>query len=515
MGHRGRGRGPLWALAVVAAAGAALRVAPILAYGRYGSRPDYDDGVNFAAATLLTGGTLPYRDFFYAHPPGGLLALAPFGLLGRWMDPGRAFTVAGLAVVAVAALTTFLLGRLCWRTWGPAAGLVAAAAYAVHPEVVVAERTTFMEPVLNLACIGLATLWLDQPTPSRRRALAAGALAGAAVTLKLWGVPWVVAALVAVPRDSDDRRAALARFSAAAAGVVALVTLPFALPALGGFVDGVLRFHLWRPPDGTLSVSGRVHELLGFVPDNWRVRDGRHAGTALLAVGGAAVAAWRARRAAARPERFFLAAFVLVAAVFLSGRSYYTHYNAHLGLAESALAGTFAGALWDVAGRLPVVRRAAQAVLAALLLVAPWLSLREAREDARMRSPELVDLGSAVRALPADACVLPFEPTWGFAGGRLPSTPDRGPVVIDPYGVMIFDAVEGGSRFDGLGALFADDRSQRRITEAMAGCRFVVVGGRGEFQLSEGTKAWLRQHFVRLEGAGDIWERVGSPPPPT
>lgn len=512
MPDRGRGRGPLWALAAVAAAGAALRVAPIVAYGRFGSRPDYDDGVNFAAAALLADGVLPYRDFFYAHPPGGPLALAPFGLLARWIDPGRAFTVAGLAIVAVGAVTTFLLGRLCWRAWGPAAGLVAAAAYAVHPEVVVAERTTFTEPVLNLACIALATVWLDEPSPSRRRALVAGALAGAAVTLKLWAVPWAVAALVALPRDRDGRRAALVRFTAAAAGVVAVVTLPFALPAAGRFLDGVLRFQLWRPPDGTLSVAGRIHELLGFVPDNWRVRDGRHAGTALLAVGGLAVAAWRARRTAARPERFFLAAFVLVGAVFLAGRSYYTHYNAHLGLAESALAGTFAGALWDLAARLPAVRRAAQAALTGLLLVPPWLSLQEAGEDARMQSPEVVEMGSAIRGLPAGACVLPFEPTWGYAGGRLPSIPDRGPVVIDPYGVMIFDAVGDGDRFEDLAALLADERSQREIVAAMAACRFVVVGGRGEFQLSGGTKAWLRQHFVRLEGPGDIWERVAPPP---
>lgn len=508
MPGRLRERGPLWALLAVAAGAAAVRAAPIVAYGRFGSRPDYDDGVNFAAAALLVGGDLPYRDFFYAHPPGGPLALAPFGLLARLTDPGGAFTLAGVAVVATAALTTFLLGRLCWRAWGPAAGLVAAAAYAVHPEVVVAERTTFMEPVLNLACIGLATVWLGEATPSRRRALAAGALAGAAVTLKLWAVPWVVAAVVAVPRHQEGRRAGLVRFVAAAAAVAALVTLPFALPAPGSFLDGTLRFHLWRPPDGTLSTTGRVHELLGFIPDNWSVVDGRHAATALLAVGGMAVATWRARRAEARAERFFLAAFVLVAAAFLSGRSYYTHYNAHLGLAEAALAGVFAGALWDLAGRAPALAApVARVALAGVLVIAPWYSFREVREDARVRSPELEDLGSAVRALPGDACLLAFEPTWGFAGGRLPSMP-----VIDPYGMMIFDAVSGGARFDDLGALFAAERSQRRITAAMAACRFVVVGSRGDFQLSGPTKAWLAQHFVRLDVPGDIWERIAPPP---
>lgn len=512
MPGRGRGSAPLWALAVVAAGAAAVRVAPIVAHGRYGSRPDYDDGVNFAAAALLTDGVLPYRDFFYAHPPGGPLALSPFAVLGHLIDPARAFAVAGLGIVAIAALTTFLLGRLCWKAWGPAAGVVAAGLYAVHPEVVVAERTTFMEPVLNLACIAMAGVWLGEAAPSRRRAVLAGVLGGVAVTLKLWAIPWVLAALVAAPRD--DRRPVLARFLAGAAAAAAVVTLPFALPALGPFLDGTLFFHLWRPPDGTLSLAGRLHEVLGFVPDNWRVADGRHAGGAVLAVGGLVVAAVRARRADGRTERFFVAAFLLVVAMFLSGRSYYTHYNAHLGLAESALAGAFAGALWTAVRRLPVVGRAALVPLAALLLVPPWLSFREMRDDARMQSPETVALGTALRALPEDACLFPFEPTWAFAAGRLPSVPDGAPPVPDPYGVMIFDAVEDGARFDDLAALFADERSQARVTASMAACRFLVLGNRGEEQLSGPSKDWLRQHFtpVDLGAPFPVWERLAADP---
>ena len=500
---------------VVAAFAAAVRAAPILAHGRFGSRPDYDDGVNFAAAALLTQGVLPYRDFFYAHPPGGPLALSPFALLAHAIDPGRAFTVASLTIVAIAALSTFLVGRLCWKAWGPAAGLAAAGAYAVHPEVVVAERTTFMEPVLNLACIAMATVWLGggDAAPSRRRALAAGVLAGAAVTLKLWAIPWLLAALVAAPRDG--RRPAITRFLAGAAAAAAAVTLPFALPDVGRFLDGTMFFHLWRPADGTLSTAGRLHEILGFIPDNWRVADGRHAGTGVLAVIGLVVAAVRARRPDRRAERFFSAAFLLVGLMFLTGRSYFTHYNAHLGLAESALTGLSAGAVWTAVGRLPGVgRRVALVPLAALLLVPLWLSFDKVRKDARMQSPELIALGSALRGLPGDACLFPFEPTWAFAGGRLPSVPDGAPAVLDPYGVMIFDAVEDGARFDDLASLVADERSQGKVLDAMGACRFVVLGGRGEGQLSEPSKAWLRDNFAPVDvGAPfDVWERLPAPP---
>ena len=523
----------------MAALAAAVRVAPILSSGRFGSNPDYDDGVNFAAAALLARGVLPYRDFFYAHPPGGPLALAPFGLLARWIDAGRAFTLAGLAVVATAALTTYLLGRLCWQAWGPAAGLVAAAAYALHPEVVVAERTTFMEPVLNLACVGLATVWLGDVARSRNRAVLAGALAGVAVTLKLWALPWVAAAVLAAPRE--DRRAAVGRFVAGAAAAAAVVTLPFLVAAGARFFDGPLLFHLWRPPDGTLSTGARLHELLGFVPGSWRVGDGRHAGTGLLALGGLAVAAWRAaaghgvraghgvqatqagqgvqatqaghggaRPGEPRAERFFATAYLLVGAALLAGRSYYTHYNAHLGLAEAALAGLLAGAAWRLATARPgPTRVGAPALVVVLVLAALAPSARHVRWDAHARSPELVEVGAAVRALPADACILPFEPVWAFAGGRAPSVPARGPTVIDPYGAMIFDAVNEGARFDHLGALFADERSQRDITEAMAACRFVILGARGEAQLSEATKAWLRSGFAPVDAPGGVWRRLG------
>lgn len=45
----------------------------------------YDDGVHFAAATGFVHGRLPYRDFLLLHPPGIVLALAPFAVLGHWV----------------------------------------------------------------------------------------------------------------------------------------------------------------------------------------------------------------------------------------------------------------------------------------------------------------------------------------------------------------------------------------------------------------------------------------------
>ena len=43
----------------------------------------YDPGVYFAAADGLVHGRVPYRDFVLLHPPGIMLAVAPFALATR------------------------------------------------------------------------------------------------------------------------------------------------------------------------------------------------------------------------------------------------------------------------------------------------------------------------------------------------------------------------------------------------------------------------------------------------
>lgn len=518
---RVRGIGPLWVVAVVAGLGAVLRAGPLVAYGTFSARPNYDDGVNFTAAALLTEGLLPYRDYFYAHPPAGPLLLAPAAALSRWVGADRAFALAGLGVVALAAVTIFLLGRLCWKLWGPAAGVTAALFYAVHPEVIVAERTTFMEPALNLACVVTATMWLGgtgKGPMDNRRALAAGVAGGVALTFKAWALAWVLAALVSAPREG--RRAALGRFGAGAGAAVAVVCLPFAVPALGTFVENTVFFHLWRPPDGTMSTATRVHEMLGFHPLNWRIPEGRHAATSLFAVGGLAVALVRARRPDHRGERLVAAAYVLTFAAFLAGRSYFTHYNAHLALADTALAGLLVGTAWRWLARTRSRPRApaaltsragAAAVLALVVAGAAWMSLQRALDDARSQSPELVALGHHIRRLPAGECLLTFEPMWGLAGGRLPSVVEGAPIVLDPYGVMVFEAVRDGGRFRDLASLYADPRSQPTVRALLERCRFVILGGR-EVQFSEGTAAWFRENYRVRDTPGapyDIWERAG------
>jgi hypothetical protein len=511
-------------LVAVGAAGFLLRIGPVLVHGAFGASPDYDDGVNFSAAALLVQGVLPYRDFFYAHPPGGLLWLAPAALVGRAAGMDTGFALAGFMGAAAGAVNVVLLGRLGWRLWGPVAGLAAAGLYAVYPEALVAERTTFMEPVLNLACLGMASVLLvgqpggGRPGPglSRRRVVVAGVLAGLAVTVKLWAVAWVVGALVGVA--ALRKAAAAARFLAAAAAAALAVTLPLALASVGGFLRGVVLFQVRRPPDGVLPRGFRFYELLGFPGGQWDVVAGRHALTAVLALLGLVVAVAWARQPGRDAERLLAVAYVLTVAVFLASRAYWAHYNAHLALVECALAGLAAGTAWGwVVGRARaparVVATVAGVSVLAVVVAAGILSLRRGVGDARTVTPELVALGHEVRALPAGECLFSFEPTWGLAGGRAPSVAGGGvPVVPDPYGQMVWSAVAGGRRFAAVETALADDAAQDEVVRLLGACRWAVLGWRGEWQLSPASLEWFRSAYEPLEPGPSgvtIWKRRG------
>ena len=82
-------------LLLVATAAFLLRLLPVLHGGGLYGRGNYDDGVYYAAAAGLVHGLLPYRDVLLLHPPGIVLALAPFAALAgwsairpRWRSPG-------------------------------------------------------------------------------------------------------------------------------------------------------------------------------------------------------------------------------------------------------------------------------------------------------------------------------------------------------------------------------------------------------------------------------------------
>ena len=113
----------MWLSVAVAATAFAVRLLMVLHGAGLGGMLSYDDGVYYSAATSLSWGRLPYRDFLLLHPPGIVVALAPFAAFGRLTSDLLGFEVARVGWMLIGALNAGLVVVAARRF-----GLVAAGA---------------------------------------------------------------------------------------------------------------------------------------------------------------------------------------------------------------------------------------------------------------------------------------------------------------------------------------------------------------------------------------------------
>jgi hypothetical protein len=331
--------------------------------------------------------------------------------------------------------------------------------------------------------------------------LAAGTLCGFAVSVKLLGALWLVACLASLPRQRSHRDWIL--FAAAAVATWFALAAPLALASPAGFFRQVVWFHAHRPPDGDLGTLVRLGAIFwqqGLILES------------SLFLCGLALALVRARDQSQRTERFFATAFLVILAVFVFSPTYWSQYNAHLALPESALAGYGAASLWAWAWRARAKLR--WIAVSALLVAVPAWGARRAILTGRGRSPEQVALAQFVRRnVPLSAPLFAFDPSWSIAAGRLPDNGPKASRVVDSYATILLDASRAGRRFTSTAEAFRDPASQVSIRRVLAESRFVIVGGRGTSQMSPETLAWFRSSFNQrfpppgTEGI-DVWERA-------
>ncbi|WP_226994258.1 glycosyltransferase family 39 protein [Myxococcus hansupus] len=483
-----------WAPLLLVGVGAwLLRVAAFFnRNGALGYPVDFDEGVYFSAAALLAHGVLPYRDYFFVHPPGIAVLWAPVAAFARVMDVDSVLAAVRWCVPALGALSTVLSGRIVQERWGTRAGVVAALVYAVHPEASASDRAMVLEPVLNLACLGMAWVLL-RPAEGReawRRDVGAGVLLATACAVKLTAGVWVLATVWALGGGGEWRRALRTVGAAAVAGLVWMG--PFLVMAAEPLLEGLLRFQVLRPPDGVLEPSIRLRLLMGE----------SHWGVSVLSLLGLAVALVRSRRRDAVAERLFSVAGLLTVAVFLSSKSFFSHYNASLAPVTAVLSGL--GASWVLAWADQRSRRFAVAATGVLGLTA-LSTLSEAIRLSKQRDRGLLVIGGAIRAaVPADASLCAFEPGWAIAAGRLPGVPLGNPILVDPYGFMLHGAVGATARFATAAAAFEDESTQHTVKPLLERCDYLVLLGRGEWQLSAASERWVGERFTR---EGDVWKR--------
>jgi hypothetical protein len=156
---------------------AALRIPAYLATRHL----SFDDGVYGASAVAMRHGGLPFRDVFSSQGPLFLPLVWLFDSLGlRTFDAPRLLAVASGVALALATWSAARALRLSTGATTLAAGLVATSGSLLW----VTGPLTSDGPGLALAAWAVtAALWYRR-SPSLRRAVAAGVLLGAALSVK-------------------------------------------------------------------------------------------------------------------------------------------------------------------------------------------------------------------------------------------------------------------------------------------------------------------------------------------
>ncbi len=179
----GRRRLGLLVCVLVAVTAFAVRLTMVLRGGGLGGLMAYDDGVYYSASGALWWGHLPYRDFVLVHPPGILLALAPFAGLGRLTHDAVGFELARLAWMLVGSLNAVLV-VLATRRSGWLAAALAGLFYAFWTPAALTETTTRLEPLVSLGLLGAVAVLAGPRPPTRRGQLLVGRALGFALTVK-------------------------------------------------------------------------------------------------------------------------------------------------------------------------------------------------------------------------------------------------------------------------------------------------------------------------------------------
>jgi alpha-1,2-mannosyltransferase len=236
----------------------AVRLLSLLHSGGFHSLLGYDEGVYYGASTAFVDGLMPYRDFVLVHPPGSVVLLAPFALLGRVTSDTTGWAVARLAVMSLGALNAALV-LVIGRRVSLAAGLVAGGLYAVWAPVVHVERTTMLEAVV-LAGIVVALWAVREPREATWRLVLAGAALGLGTSTKLWGAAPLAVLVGWLLVSRSWRQAAIV--TGASVVAFAAVVLPFLAVARGRLVDLVVLAQLGRGPGG-IPEADRPARMLG------------------------------------------------------------------------------------------------------------------------------------------------------------------------------------------------------------------------------------------------------------
>ena len=180
------------ALGFILAVGAYLRLWNIQEL--FNAVHDFDEAVYSEGARFISQGHLPYRDFVLAHPPFFSLILAiVYKIFGYNYFYGKYLSIA-LSLACI--ILIFLIAK---KLFHPGPGLVAAAIFAVSPDMVYPGRRVVQESLgifLLLIAIFFAIEFINKH--KKNRLLVCGISLGLAAATKYIFIPGIIAIVASV-----------------------------------------------------------------------------------------------------------------------------------------------------------------------------------------------------------------------------------------------------------------------------------------------------------------------------
>ena len=492
--------------------------------GYLGQFISYDDGVYMAAAAQFAEGIMPYRDFVFLHPPGVVLLLTPFALIGRFVGTAVVNEAARLFEVLVAMANVVLFARVVrmMPTHAMAAGLVV---FTFHPEVLSTNQAILLEPLLIAACLVGTALVFDGDgfTTQRWRWWVGGSAFGLGCGIKIWGL-FPVLALVVVAVLSGYRTHA-ARLALAGAGTFTLLCAPFLVMAPTAFVYDILVVQASRNDPAGKSITSRIGDLL-YLP-SWLTSNHVVVGvTAGLAI---TIVIWPVLRTRRQPlsalEWYSLASAGLVMGAFLVSADYYPHYGAFAAVFFGLVVSSAVARLMSVretktslshtrpTGMVLVV---AGVVVAAAVLVGYGVhNLRTRTARWTLSSESLAQIAAAIGPVIPGQCVFSDNVSILLLSGRF-STDDPGcPREIDSFGADLALTDGDVGKFESSGAVQRAWLAWLERANVVALSEPNLSRAALENGWSQDVPRYLRAHFVLVYQTGpvSIYRRVAGRDP--
>lgn len=464
-------------------------------------RPYEDEGVYALANQLALQGAMPYRDFFFGHPPLAAYVFSPALLyhFNQWGSP-TSFMMARYFSSLLGTLSVLLVFAIAWKLGGRKAALGAAAIWSVDVLVIESNRQVMLES--PLAFFSLAAVFAALMAADGRNggiwAIAAGLLAATAALTKVPGFMVILVVILTLVSALRWKPALLA--AGVFAGVIVAIGLPFQLLSNGEMLRQVLAFQVSRPADGISDPLQRLWSTTG---------DGGSAVTVILAAIGVIVIAMTMKGETRKRWLPVIGWLALGVVLMLTSRSYYAHYYMQVAPPLALIGGAGFTLLKPPTSRKQYILAVSGGMITLALIPLAWRQISSFSEPHADRIYVMVAryLGDT----PPGSTILTLDPQFMFLSAKEPARGPDGTFLVDSYGQLIYVALnskpksgqEVGSDATGAGVSVWDimhrPAAQQSVLDRVRMADYFVLDAKSAGRLTKDTLQQIETQAQVLE----------------